>query len=211
MTGSAQIRLMVVDDHPVVRYGLVALLGAQPDLTVVAQAGSGEEAIDLFRQHQPDVCLMDLRLPRMGGAEAIRAIRKEFPNSVFIVLTTYRGDEDIHKAISAGAHSYLLKGMSHEELIEAIRKVHSGRKYMPSPVLQTLAKRSPDSTLSARECEILTLIVKGLSNREIAETLKITVGTVKWHVNTILARLHVSDRTQAAVAALHRGIVEMDR
>jgi DNA-binding NarL/FixJ family response regulator len=209
MTQGTLIRVMVVDDHPVVRFGLVAMLDAQPDLAVIAQASSGEEAIELFREHQPDVCLMDLRLPKIGGADAIRAIRKEFPNSLFIVLTTFRGDEDIHKAISAGAHSYLLKGMSHVELLDAIRKVHSGRKYMPTPVLETLANRDPDSTLSAREFEILTLIVKGLSNREIAEALNITVGTVKWHVNTILARLHVTDRTQAAVAALHRGIVEL--
>jgi DNA-binding NarL/FixJ family response regulator len=209
MTERAKIRVMVVDDHPVVRFGLVAMLGAQPDLAVVAQASSGEQAIELFREHQPDVCLMDLRLPEMGGADAIRAIRKEFPNSVFIVLTTFHGDEDIHKAMSAGAHSYLLKGMSHDELLDAIRKVHSGRKYLPSPVQQTLANRDPDSTLSAREFEILTLIVKGQSNREIAETLNITVGTVKWHINTILARLRVTDRTQAAVAALHRGIVQL--
>jgi DNA-binding NarL/FixJ family response regulator len=209
MSTQPKIRVMVVDDHPVVRFGIVAMLGAQPDLTVVAQASSGQEAIQLFREHQPDVCLMDLRLPDIGGADAIRAIRKEFPNSIFIVLTTFRGDEDVHKAISAGAHSYLLKGMSHDELIEAIRKVNSGRKYMPRPVLQTLAQRDPDSTLSAREFEILTLIVKGMSNKEIAEALNISVGTVKWHVNTILARLKVSDRTQAAVAALHRGIVEL--
>jgi len=209
MNNAAPIRIMVVDDHPVVRFGLVAMLGAQPDFVVVAQASTGEEAIALFRQHQPDVCLMDLRLPEIGGAEAIRLIRKEFPNSVFIVLTTFHGDEDIHKAMSAGARSYLLKGMSHDELLDAVRKVHAGRQYLPSKVRQSLANRMPSSDLSAREAEILGLIVKGLTNKEIATKLNITVGTVKWHLNILFARLNVTDRTQAAVAALHRGIVEL--
>jgi DNA-binding NarL/FixJ family response regulator len=209
MNNGGPIRIMVVDDHPVVRFGLVAMLGAQPDFVVVAQASTGEEAIALFRQHQPDVCLMDLRLPEIGGAEAIRLIRKEFPNSVFIVLTTFHGDEDIHKAMSAGARSYLLKGMSHDELLDAVRKVHAGRQYLPSKVRQSLANRMPSSDLSAREAEILGLIVKGLTNKEIATKLNITVGTVKWHLNILFARLNVTDRTQAAVAALHRGIVEL--
>jgi DNA-binding NarL/FixJ family response regulator len=209
MNNSGPIRIMVVDDHPVVRFGLVAMLGAQPDFVVVAQASTGEEAIALFRQHQPDVCLMDLRLPEIGGAEAIRLIRREFPKSAFIVLTTFHGDEDIHKAISAGARSYLLKGMSHDELLDAIRKVHAGRQYLPKTVQQSLANRMPSSDLSAREAEILGLIVKGLTNKEIAAKLNITVGTVKWHLNILFARLNVTDRTQAAVAALHRGIVEL--
>ena len=209
MSDGTPIRIMVVDDHPVVRFGLVAMLGAQPDFTVVAQASTGEEAIALFRRHQPDVCLMDLRLPELGGAEAIRLIRKEFPNSVFIVLTTFHGDEDIHRAMSAGARSYLLKGMPHDELLDAVRKVHAGRQYLPSEVRQSLANRTPGSNLSAREAEILGLIVKGLTNKEIATELNITVGTVKWHLNSLFARLNVADRTQAAVAALHRGIVEL--
>jgi DNA-binding NarL/FixJ family response regulator len=209
MNHETPIRVMVVDDHPVVRFGLVAMLGAQPDFTVVAQASTGEEAIALFRRHQPDVCLMDLRLPELGGAEAIRLIRKEFPNSVFIVLTTFHGDEDIHRAMSAGARSYLLKGMPHDELLDAVRKVHAGRQYLPSEVRQSLANRTPGSNLSAREAEILGLIVKGLTNKEIAAELHITVGTVKWHLNSLFARLNVADRTQAAVAALHRGIVEL--
>ena len=209
MSNVTPIRIMVVDDHPVVRFGLVAILGAQPDLTVVAQASSGEEAIELFRQHQPDVCLMDLRLPQMSGADVIRTLRKEFPDSVFIVLTTFRGDDDIHKAMSAGARSYLLKGMSHDELLEAVRKVHSGGQYLPNTVRQSLANRMPSSDLSARESQVLALIVKGFTNKEIAAALNITVGTVKWHVNIILGRLNVSDRTQAAVAALHRGIIEL--
>jgi len=209
MNNNSRITIMVVDDHPVVRSGLVAILGSQPDLAVVAQASTGLEAIDLFRRHRPDVCLMDLRLPEIGGAEAIRLIRMEFPNSAFIVLTTFHGDEDIHKAMSAGARSYLLKGMSHEELLDAVRKVHAGRQYLPKAVRQSLANRTPSSDLSAREAEILGLIVRGLTNKEIATALRITVGTVKWHVNILFAKLHVTDRTQAAVAALHRGIVEL--
>jgi len=209
MNTGGQIRIMVVDDHPVVRFGLVAMIDAQPDLTVVAQAGTGEEAIELFRSHQPDVCLMDLRLPKIGGAEAIRAIRQEFPNSIFVVLTTFHGDDDIHKAMSAGARSYLLKGMSHKELLEAVRRVHSGEQYLPKTVRESLENRMPSSELSSREAEVLGLIVKGRSNKEIAVELNISVGTVKWHVNNILGRLNVTDRTQAAVAALHRGIVEL--
>ena len=209
MSTPARIRIMVVDDHPVVRFGLVAILGAQSDMTVVAQASTGEEAGELYRQHQPDVCLMDLRLPGMSGADAIRTLREDFPDGVFMILTTFRGDEDIHKAMSAGARSYLLKGMSHDELLDAVRKVHSGRDYLPLTVRQSLANRAPCSDLTAREFEILELIVKGKTNKEIADALDITVGTVKWHVNIILSRLNVSDRTQAAVAALHRGIVEL--
>ena len=209
MTGkSSLIRLMVVDDHPVVRFGLVAILGAEPDLVVVAEAGTGEEAVELFRKHQPDLCLIDLRLPKMGGADAIRAIRREFPDSVFMVLTTFRGDEDIHRAMSAGARSYLLKGMSDDELIDAVRKTHAGQKCLPTPVLESLANRKANVDLSPRELQILSLITMGRTNKEIAVELNITVGTVKWHINSILATLEVSDRTQAAVSALKRGIVE---
>ena len=203
------IRVMVVDDHPVVCLGLSAMIGQQTDMSVVAQASNGAEAVRLFRKHKPDVTLMDLRMPEMSGVEAIRGIRNEFPTSAIIVLTTYQGDEDIHQALKAGAQGYMLKGMAHGDLLEAIRRVHAGMKYLPAPVLKSLAERPPSSELSARELEILRLIVKGLSNRQIAASLGITEGTVKWHVNTILARLNVSDRTQAAVAALHRGIVEM--
>lgn len=209
MSKPAPIRVLVVDDHPVVCMGLAAMIGQQKDMTVVAQAASGAEAVQLFRKHKPDVTLMDLRMPEMSGVEAIRTIRKEFPASAIIVLTTYQGDEDIHQALKAGAQGYMLKGMAHGDLLEAIRRVHAGMKYLPPPVLKSLAERPPSSELSARELEILRLIVKGLSNRQIAGSLGITEGTVKWHVNTILARLNVSDRTQAAVAALHRGIVEM--
>lgn len=208
MSESKQIRVLVVDDHPVVCFGLAAMINTQSDMTAVAQASDGVEAVALFRKHLPDVTLMDLRMPKMGGVQAIRAIRADYPNSGFIVLTTYNGDEDIYKALTAGAQGYLLKGMPHGELLEAIRTVHAGLRYVPEPVLQRLAERTPSSALSARELQILRLIVKGLSNKQIADNLGITEGTVKWHVNIILGRLNVSDRTQAAVAALHRGIVE---
>lgn len=206
-TQPVHIRVVVIDDHPVVRFGLAAIVSTQRDMSVVAQAGSGEEALELFRKHKPDITLMDLRLPGMSGAEAIRAIHKEYPDSRFIVLTTYEGDEDIHKALEAGAQGYLLKGMSQNELLKAIRAVRSGLRFIPPRVSKTLDGRPPSSELSPREHQVLELIVKGLSNKEIAAALRITEGTVKWHVNIILSALNVTDRTQAAIAALQRGIV----
>jgi DNA-binding NarL/FixJ family response regulator len=209
MSDSATIRVILVDDHPVVRFGLAAIIGLQPDMTVVAEAGSGEEACAICDRQVADVVLMDLRLPGLSGVEAIRAIRKAHPALRFIVLTTYDGDEDIHRALEAGAQSYLLKGMSHNDLVNAIRKVHAGLKFIPALVSKSLAERPPHSELSARELEVLELIVKGHSNREIGEALGISEATVKWHVNIILSRLNVSDRTQATVAALQRGIVHL--
>ena len=209
MSDPATIRVILVDDHPVVRFGLAAIIGLQPDMVVVAEAGSGEEACAICDNRAADVVLMDLRLPGLSGVEAIRAIRKSHSKLRFIVLTTYDGDEDIHKALEAGAQAYLLKGMSHNELVNAIRAVHSGLKYIPASVSKSLAERPPHSELSAREMEVLELIVKGHSNREIGEALGISEATVKWHVNIILSRLNVSDRTQATVAALQRGIVHL--
>jgi two-component system, NarL family, response regulator len=209
MSDSTTIRVILVDDHPVVRFGLAAIIGLQPDMAVVAEAGSGEEACSICARHSADVVLMDLRLPGLSGVDAIRAIRKERPKLRFIVLTTYDGDEDIHRALEAGAQAYILKGMSHNELVNAIRTVHSGLKYIPASVSKSLAERPPHSELSVRELEVLELIVKGHSNREIGEALGISEATVKWHVNIILSRLNVSDRTQATVAALQRGIVHL--
>ena len=209
MSDSSTIRVILVDDHPVVRFGLAAIIGLQPDMAVVAEAGSGEEACSICARHSADVVLMDLRLPGLSGVEAIRAIRKSHPKLRFIVLTTYDGDEDIHRALEAGAQAYILKGMSHNELVNAIRTVHSGLRYIPASVSKSLAGRPPHSELSARELEVLELIVKGRSNREIGEVLGISEATVKWHVNIILSRLNVSDRTQATVAALQRGIVHL--
>jgi len=209
MSNSAPIRVMLADDHPIVCLGLATMIDSQPDMTVVAQAANGREAVKLFEQHQPDVTLIDLRMPEQSGLDAIRDIRESHPTACFIVLTTYQGDEDIHRALAAGAQGYLLKGMPHGELLDAIRRVHSGSRYLPAPVRDSLASRPPGPDLSPRELQILELIVKGMSNKQIGDRLGITEGTVKWHVNSILGRLNVSDRTQAAVAALNRGIVQL--
>jgi DNA-binding NarL/FixJ family response regulator len=200
---------MLVDDHPVVCLGLATMIDSQPDMTVVAQANNGRDAVVLFEQHRPDVTLIDLRMPEQSGVDAIREIRARHRNAVFIVLTTYQGDEDIHKAMEAGAQGYLLKGMPHNDLLDAIRRVRAGSQVLPQSVKDTIANRLPSSALSPRELQILELIVKGLSNKQIADKLGITEGTVKWHVNAILGRMNVSDRTQAAVAALNRGIVQL--
>jgi two-component system NarL family response regulator len=157
----------------------------------------------------PDVALIDLRMPVMSGVDAVRAIRKDFPRAGIIILTTYKGDEDIFRGLEAGAQGYLLKGMPNHELIEAIRRVHLGLRYLPQPVLDSLASRPPNSELSSRELQVLKLIVKGMSNKQIGEELGISQSTVKWHVNLVLAHLNVSDRTAAAVTALRRGIVEL--
>jgi two-component system NarL family response regulator len=209
MSRADLIRVLVVDDHPVVCRGLTAIIQADEGMLVVGQASDGLHAVRMFREHKPDITLMDLRMPLMSGVEAIRAIHTEFPTARFIVLTTYHGDEDIHRALKAGAQAYLLKGMSDSELLEAIRNVHSGLRYLPQPVLESLASRPPKSDLSERELQILHLIVKGMSNKRIGVSLGITEATVKWHVNMILSRLNVTDRTQAAVTALNRGIVEL--
>jgi len=206
---NAKTRVMIADDHPVVVLGLAAIINAQPDMTVVGEASNGRQALELFEKHVPDVTLIDLRMPELGGVDAIKQIRAKHPHAIFIVLTTYQGDEDIHKALKAGAQGYLLKGMAHDDLLDAIRRVRAGVQYLPASVKETLANRTPGSDLSPRELQILELIVKGLSNKQIADKLGITEGTVKWHVNAILGRLNVSDRTQAAVAALNRGIVQL--
>jgi DNA-binding NarL/FixJ family response regulator len=209
MSDRSAIRVIVVDDHPVVRFGLAAIIGLQPDMAVVAEAGSGQEACAVCARHAADVVLMDLRMPELSGVEAISTIRKTNPKLRFIVLTTYEGDEDIHRALEAGAHAYLLKGMSHDQLANAIRSVHSGLRFIPESVSRSLAERPPHSELSARELEVLKLIVEGHSNKEIGDRLGISEATVKWHVSIILNRLNVSDRTQATVAALQRGIVHL--
>src|SRR6185369_1121339 len=205
----AVIRVLIADDHPVVCLGLLGIINGQPDMTVVGQAKSGTEAVALARKLSPDVVLMDLRMPGMGGVEATEAIRTERPESAVIVLTTYQGDEDIRKALAAGAQSYLLKGMSHLKLLEAIRSVRTGHTYFPRSILNSVPGKLNRPVLSPREMDILRLIVKGLNNQEIADALSITRGTVKWHVNIILRRLDVSDRTQAVVVAAQRGIVEI--
>lgn len=207
---SKPVRLLVVDDHHIVRQGLIALLATVPEMQVVAEASNGQQAIALYRQHQPDVTLMDLRMNTMNGVETTRAIRAEFPNARIIVLTTFDGDEDIYRALQAGARGYLLKGMDTEELLAAIRTVHSGKSRIPGPVAERLAERMNTPALTDRETEVLGLIVGGNSNKEIAAALFISEATVKTHINSLLSKLGVSDRTQAATTALQRGIVHFD-
>jgi DNA-binding NarL/FixJ family response regulator len=209
MATHERLTVLIVDDHPMMRLGIAAIVNDQPDMTVVAQAGTGEQAVELWRQHKPHVTLMDLRLPGMSGVEAIRAIRREYPRSRVVVLTTYEGDEDVHQALEAGAQGYLLKGMSPEVLLDALRRVHAGNRVLPPPVARSLDSRAPCSDLSAREREVLVLIAQGRNNKEIGAALSITEGTVKCHVTMILSRLGVSDRTQAVVAAVQRGIVHI--
>ncbi len=204
-----RIRVMIVDDHPLMRVGIAAIIDASGDMAVVAQCSTGEEAVRLDAEHTPDLTLMDLRLPAMSGVEAIRAIRAQRPQARFVVLTTYEGDEDIYQALEAGARGYLIKGMPHEALIDALRKVHAGRRFLPPPVTQALAARQPSSELSPREREVLALLVAGRSNRQIAAALGIREATVKSHVSVILMRLNVADRTQAVLAALRRGLVHL--
>ena len=208
--GQQPIRLLVVDDHVIVRKGLVALLNTVEGLSVVAEASDGEQAIETFRVVQPDVTLMDLRLPRLGGADAIAKIREEFPGARIIVLTTFDGDEDIYRALQAGAKGYLLKGMDATELTDAIRAVYAGKSRIPAFVAEKLAERMGGPALTTRELEVLKRIVAGRSNKEIAGDLNISEATVKTHINSILSKLGVSDRTQAATSALQRGIVHLD-
>jgi two-component system NarL family response regulator len=204
------IRVLVADDHFVVRIGLRAVIDPEPDMKVVAEANTGQQAVQLFRQHHPDVTLMDLRMPVMNGVEATRAIREDSPNARVIVLTTYDGDEDIYRALEAGARAYLLKEMQHEELLEVIRAVHAGQRRVPSAVGARLAEAMPRSELTRRELEVLGLVVKGFSNKRIGNALAITEGTVKIHVNSILGKMGVADRTEAATAAIRRGIVHLE-
>ena len=203
------IRVLIVDDHPIMRVGITALIASSKEMETVAQAGSGEEAIALHALHLPDITLMDLRLPGISGVETIRRIRSQSPKARFIVLTTYAGDEDIFQAMEAGATGYLVKGMPQEMLVNAVKRVHAGGRYLPPTMSQALASRMPDSSLSNREREVLGLMATGKSNREIANNLGITEATVKCHVSVILGRLNASDRTQAVVIALQRGLIHL--
>lgn len=201
------IRILIADDHHVVRQGLVALLKTIDGFEVVAEAADGKQAVDRFEEYQPDVTLMDLRMPNVGGVEAVTQIRNKHPQARVIVLTTFDGDEDIYRAIQAGAKGYLLKGMSGEELIDAIRAVHAGKTRIPAAVAERLATRMGGPGLTHRELDVLNGIVAGRSNKEIGLQLSISEATVKTHINSILGKLGVTDRTQAATTALQRGIV----
>lgn len=206
---SDPIRILVAEDHLVARVGVSTIVNMQPDMTIVAEASNGQQAVELYRKHLPDVALLDLRMPVMGGVEAAQAIRAEFPNARMIALTTYGGDEDIRRALASGVHAYLTKDVLHDELLKAIRAVHAGQTYLPAAVAAALAAQLPRPDLSAREVQVLELIVRGLANKQIAYALSIAEHTVKNHVKNILSKLGVQDRTQAATAAIQRGIIHL--
>ena len=210
MKAKDQIKLLVADDHPTFRMGLVALVESQPDMTVVAEAGDGRSAIDLFRQKKPDVVLMDLRMPGLGGVETILALLQEFPAAKIIVVTTYDLDEDIYRAIQAGAKSYLLKDMPRDQLIATIREVSLGRHKLPPGVLSRLDERARREDLTDREMQVLQLIVKGRSNKEISSALFISEDTVKFHLKALFMKLGVQDRTEAAINAIRHGSVHLE-
>lgn len=210
MTKSNPIRILIADDHLVVRMGLRSMIDTQSDMLVVAEAADGQEAVEGYRQHEPDIVLMDLRMPRLSGVEATKSIREQFPQALIIVLTTYDGDENIYQALHVGAHAYLLKDVPREEFLNAVRAVHRGEYCIPPAVAARLAQRMPYAELSSRELTVLKRIVEGMSNKEIASALAITESTVKNHVNSILGKLRVNDRTQAATTALRRGIMTLD-
>ncbi|AUB43085.1 DNA-binding response regulator, NarL/FixJ family, containings REC and HTH domains (plasmid) [Nostoc flagelliforme CCNUN1] len=206
---SSTIRVLIVDDHSIFRQGLATIINRDPEMTVIAQAEDGQQAITLFGKHQPDVTLMDLRMPQMGGVEAITAICTQFKPARIIVLTTYDGDEDIYRGLQAGAKGYLLKDAKPNELLNAIRMVNRGQQYIPPLVGAKLVQRMSNPELSERELEVLGLMAQGMSNSDIATALTIGESTVKSHVNRILSKLGVSDRTQAVIIAVKRGIVSL--
>lgn len=205
-----KIRVMVVDDHFVVRMGLCGSINMEPDMEVVAEASTGDRALSLYREHQPDIVLMDLRLPDTDGITACRMICEEFPKAAVVMLSTHDAEEEIYRAFQAGAQAYLLKTVQREELLRALRSVHAGERCIPAEIGARLAERMSHPELTAREVEVLTLIAKGRSNKEIGAELSIAEVTVKLHVGHILSKLGASDRTQAATTALRRGILHLD-
>jgi two-component system NarL family response regulator len=209
MSQSTNIRVLIVDDHSIVRQGLATIINRDPEMTVIAQAEDGQQAIDCFREYQPDVTLMDLRMPQVGGVEAITAICAEFKLARIMVLTTYDGDEDIYRGLQAGAKGYLLKDAKPNELLNAIRSLHRGQQYIPPSVGAKLVQRMSNPELSERELDVLRLMAQGMSNLEIGTALSIGESTVKSHVNRILSKLGVNDRTQAVIVAVKRGIVSL--
>ena len=203
------IRILCVDDHALVRDGIASLLGSQADMQVVAEAGTGLEAVEEFRKHRPDITLMDMRMPDMNGIDAMIAILNDFPNARFIVLTTYSGDVEIVRALRAGAQAYLLKGHLRKELCETIRTVHGGRRRIPPEIASQIANHTADSNLSIREIDVLKLIAAGNANKLVADKLSISEDTVKGHVKSILSKLGAHDRTHAVTIAVKRGIIEL--
>jgi DNA-binding NarL/FixJ family response regulator len=207
-TEASPIRILVVDDHPIVRQGVAGLVGGQPDMSIVGQASNGREAIQQFRAHRPDIVLMDLQMPEMSGLDALMAIRDEAPEARIVVLTTYAGDAQVLRAIKAGARGYLLKSALHRELLETIRAVHGGKKSLSAEVSYELAEHATDDPLTPAEVRVLRLIAQGNANKEIAEQLSVSEETVKGQVRNILSKLGAKDRTHAAMIGLKRGIIE---
>jgi DNA-binding NarL/FixJ family response regulator len=203
------IRVLCVDDHSLVRKGIVAILANEADIELVAEAANGQMAVELYREHRPDVTLMDLRMPELDGISATRLIRQEFPDAKIIALTSYDGDHDIYRALEAGVRGYLLKEMVHTEVLTAIRKVAAGQKLMSQDVADRIANYFPQDALTPRETEVLALVAQGLSNKEIAARLGTASGTVKIHMQNILANLNAADRTRAVTIALQRGMIHL--
>jgi DNA-binding NarL/FixJ family response regulator len=203
------IRVLAVDDHPLLREGIAALIGNQADMELIAEASNGREALEQFRKHHPDITLMDLQMPEMSGIDAIGAIRAEFPEARIIVLTTHAGDFQVSRALKAGSRAYLLKGMLRKELLETIRAVHAGQRRLSSEVAVEIAEHATDDALTPRETDVLRLIAVGNANKEIAAHLSLTEETVKGHVKNILAKLGANDRTHAVTIGLKRGIIDL--
>jgi DNA-binding NarL/FixJ family response regulator len=210
LNGHTLIRILTVDDHPILRKGLAALVNAEPDLKLVAEASNGKEAIDAFRSHRPDVTLMDIQMPGLDGIQAIERICSEFPGARIIVLTTYTGDAQVVRALKAGARAYVLKGHVLDELLDTIRAVHAGKKRIPPDVAAELADHATDDALTEREIDVLRLIAAGNGNKQIADALSISEATVKSRVTNILSKLSANDRAHAVTIGLKRGIIELD-
>lgn len=206
---STLIRVLCADDHPLIRKGITSIIANESDMALVAEAADGHESVRLYRQHRPDVTLMDLRMPALDGIGATRAIREEFPDARIIALTSYDGDQDIYRALDAGVRGYLLKETVHADVLHAIRTVHAGKRLMPSDVAGRLSEYFPQVALTPRETEVLTFVASGLGNREIALRLGISAGTIKIHVQNILDKLSAADRTQAVTIAIQRGILHL--
>jgi len=209
MSEQRQIRVFSVDDHPLLREGIAAVINSQPDMVMIAQASAGREAIQTFRDHRPDVTLMDLRLPDMSGIDVIIAIRNEFPDARIVMLTTFEGDVEIQRALAAGARGYVLKTMPPKELAEAVRQVHAGKKRIPHAIAAQLADHIADEALTEREIDVLRHVAGGNRNRDIAEQLRISEETVKVHVKHIMEKLGASDRTAAVAIGVRRGIIQL--
>ncbi len=210
MKSPKSIRILVVDDHFMVRMGLSASLNVESDLEVVAEAGTGEAALEAYREHRPNLVLMDVRLPGEGGVEATASLLREFPDACVLMLSTHSGEEEVYRSLQAGARGYVRKSVMRDELLRAIREVCAGRRYLDSGVAPVLAERLSHRTLTSRELEVLRMVAKGLGNKEIASALNIAEVTVKLHVSHVLEKLNVKDRTQAATAALQRGIITLE-